>query len=171
MVGQLETVVMRLANLIIKSDGLTTPGETEALHQLQSDLSVALKRTVQAHESRSSSAPTNQAVPQGVRGKPGAQTPDRTTVQRPEMSPEQRFALAMDELNQLIGITAVKETDSIAIELLEAPTSTTIRGTDDDADQSAHGICRKPRHWQDDGCENCRSTSRFDGRLVVRSPR
>ncbi len=110
MVGQLETVVMRLANLIIKSDGLTTPDETESLHKLQSDLSIALNRSVHKQDSRSTPpSQSDQAVPQAVRGKPGTKTPDRTTVQRPELSPEQRFALAMEELNQLIGITAVKE--------------------------------------------------------------
>ncbi len=38
MVGQVETIVARLANLIIKSDGLTTPDETETLRSLQSEL-------------------------------------------------------------------------------------------------------------------------------------
>ncbi len=113
MVGQLETVVMRLANLIIKSDGLTTPEETQVLHRLQADLLQALKPPSPAAGSRADSQRSqdagNQAVPQAMRGRYRGGSADRTTVDMPEKTAEERFALATEELNQLIGISAVKE--------------------------------------------------------------
>lgn len=45
-ISMVETVVMRLANLIAKCDGLTTPEESITLHQLQHEITVALGGTV-----------------------------------------------------------------------------------------------------------------------------
>lgn len=45
-IAMVETVVMRLANLIAKCDGLTTPEESITLHQLQHEITIALGGTV-----------------------------------------------------------------------------------------------------------------------------
>src|SRR5690606_32535105 len=44
-VGNVETVVMRLANLVAKCDGLTTPEESLILHRIHHDLTLALGGT------------------------------------------------------------------------------------------------------------------------------
>lgn len=109
MVGQVETIVARLANLIIKSDGLTTPEETDTLLKLQSDLAAAL-HPEQSDKGKPLSMPDD-GVPVAVPGRSGVSgsAPDRTKVTRPEKSAEERLAEAFAELDSLIGIEAVKE--------------------------------------------------------------
>ncbi|WP_153557679.1 AAA family ATPase [Roseimaritima sediminicola] len=50
-ISHVETVVMRLANLVAKCDGLTTPEETLTLHTLQQDIDLALRGNVAADPS------------------------------------------------------------------------------------------------------------------------
>lgn len=106
MVGQVETIVTRLANLIIKSDGLTTPDETETLLKLQRDLSQVLQPSQPT--GANALAPPGQSV--AIPG-PGGTSPvqDRTTVSYPEKSAAERLAEAFGELDSLIGIESVKE--------------------------------------------------------------
>lgn len=105
MVGQVETIVTRLANLIIKSDGLTTPEETETLLSLQDELA----RVLHPQKDSLPAAPSGQAV--AIPGRSGSLGPiqDRTTVTHPEKSSEERLAEAFAELDSLIGIESVKE--------------------------------------------------------------
>lgn len=121
MVGQVETIVARLANLIIKSDGLTTPDETETLLNLQSELAAALH----PEESRNRGIdveglhrPLNHgALPVAIPGRVNAtshaqgnsKAQDKTTVTHPDKSAEERLAEAFAELDSLIGIESVKE--------------------------------------------------------------
>lgn len=106
MVGQVETIVTRLANLIIKSDGLTTPEETDTLLKLQNELSQVL----QPSQSPAATGPVPLNQPVAIPGRGGTRAvEDRTTVTHPEKSAEQRLAEAFSELDSLIGIESVKE--------------------------------------------------------------
>ncbi|MGV3483986.1 MAG: hypothetical protein ACO1RT_06185, partial [Planctomycetaceae bacterium] len=105
MVGQIETIVTRLANLIIKSDGLTTPEETATLLNLQYDLALALHP--REPEIASTPAPSQPVALPG-RGN-GRAIDDCTRVSYPEKSAAERLAEAYAELDSLVGIESVKE--------------------------------------------------------------
>jgi adenylate kinase family enzyme len=109
MVGQVETIVARLSNLIIKSDGLTTPDETDTLLKLQSDLAAALHPGRTGKDSPLSMPDDGVSVSVPGRGGVGGAVQDRTKVTKPEKSAEERLAEAFAELDSLIGIEAVKE--------------------------------------------------------------
>jgi len=104
MVGQVETIVTRLANLIIKSDGLTTPAETNTLLRIQEELGRVLRP-----QQGSSGGSLSQTV--AIPGRSGSLGPvhDRTTITHPEKSNDERLAEAFAELDSLIGIESVKE--------------------------------------------------------------
>ena len=104
LVGQVETIVTRLANLIIKSDGMTSPEETRTLHTIQAELARVLKRA----DSAPLTPPMEQAVAIPGRGS-GPPVANRTTIKHPEKSSEERLAEAYAELDALIGIESVKE--------------------------------------------------------------
>jgi hypothetical protein len=106
MVGQVETIVTRLANLIIKSDGLTTPEETETLLTIQGDLGKVLHSNQPPTPQSLTSA--NQAVAMPGRGS-GGPVQDKTKFSYPEKSAEQRLTEAYAELESLIGLDSVKE--------------------------------------------------------------
>lgn len=102
--SQVETVVMRLANLVAKCDGQTMPEEANALHQLQHDLDAALYPVAtqggaiggkQAHATMQQYAEEQTAPP--------AATPEATEDR------EQRLRAAQTELSSLIGLESVKE--------------------------------------------------------------
>ncbi len=110
MVGQVETIVTRMANLVIKSDGLTTPAETETLRQLQTELTAVLRPSEPPGPSEPlglASIGENVAIP-GRSSRTGPVV-DRTTVTAPEKSAAQRLAEAYAELDSLIGIQSVKD--------------------------------------------------------------
>ncbi len=102
MIGQLETVVMRWANLIVKCDGLTTPEETLTLHDIQRELDRALKRP----EPTGLDAGQAVAIPGAKRGQVRAET---TVVSHPTKSADERLAEALAELDALVGLEGVKE--------------------------------------------------------------
>lgn len=105
MVGQVETIVSRLANLIIKSDGVATADEAQTLLTIQADVAAVLHPPDAPRAQRFASEPVS--VPQG-RSDLGP-TLDRTTITRPEKSEQERLAEAFAELEGLIGIESVKE--------------------------------------------------------------
>ena len=110
--AQVETIVMRLANLVAKCDGQTRPEEATVLHTLQQSIDMALRPA----EPDSVLAP----LP-GLNSSSGAsahkheQATEKESAALPPaqaMTPEERekrLQSAMDELDQLIGLTAVKE--------------------------------------------------------------
>ena len=123
--AQVETVVMRLANLIAKCDGQTMPEEAVALHTLQREIDAALhpaqpEKTVEPLDalpgagrdapvgSRAAAEQTQQAGTPSQRRPSGSAAKDHDDV-RPEKSREQRLAEAMEELDQLVGLDAVKD--------------------------------------------------------------
>jgi len=120
MVSQIETIVSRMANLIAKCDGLTTPEETLALHEIQSEVGRALRKAggstpglpstthrdtqflhSPAEKRKSSADVTAKSVAtSSVRSQKAAE---------PVASPEKRLADAIEELDSLVGLDTVKQ--------------------------------------------------------------
>ena len=111
--AQVETIVMRLANLVAKCDGQTRPEEATVLHTLQQSIDMALRPA----EPDSVLAP----LP-GLGSSSGGASAHRHQQENAEeiaafptaqsMTPEERekrLQSAMDELDQLIGLNAVKD--------------------------------------------------------------
>ncbi len=94
--AQLETVVMRLANLIAKCDGLTMPEESEALHALQRQLDESLYPA------------TSQTQPPGAAGSSNTAEQNAAGAEQ-EASREERLQAATAELGALIGLHGVKQ--------------------------------------------------------------
>jgi AAA+ superfamily predicted ATPase len=105
--AQVETVVMRLANLVAKCDGQTMPEESVTLHTLQREIDMAL------HPAN----PVLAQLPGPVASGSSAtakqyqqQTADGATAQPvSEETREKRLKAALEELDQLIGLDAVKD--------------------------------------------------------------
>lgn len=111
--AQVETVVLRLANLVAKCDGLTMPEEQMALHALQKEIDAALhpanpdqtlaplggQQTARQHETER----------QHQHRQSGA-LPDDDDAGEPvsQQEREKRLKAALDELDELIGLNEVK---------------------------------------------------------------
>jgi tellurite resistance protein len=107
--AQVETIVMRLANLVAKCDGQTMPEEAVALHTLQRDIDMALnparpEQVLAPLTGSGGRATARQQQPQYAHQQADLAPGPATQPER-----EQRLAAAMKELDQLIGLDAVKE--------------------------------------------------------------
>ncbi len=133
-VAQVETVVARLANLIAKCDGLTTPEETLTLHAIQ-DRVGAVFRSVRSTpagrtdatdrlDGRDSFATGEISAREPTEGEtrylrsPGEDDASRTAKRSPAASGSRReppddpivcLAAAMKELDSLVGLEPVKD--------------------------------------------------------------
>ena len=111
--AQVETIVMRLANLVAKCDGQTMPEESIALHTLQRDIDMALHPAnptstlapLRAGSSSGSKATASQQQQEKERKKDEQDRPEEMS----EADREKRLKSALDELDQLIGLETVKE--------------------------------------------------------------
>lgn len=112
--AQVETIVMRLANLVAKCDGQTMPEEAVALHTLQRDIDMALRPAnpdailapLSSGVAKASGKASSQAHQQ--QSLPGAATGPRPEATS-EAEREQRLKSALGELEELIGLASVKE--------------------------------------------------------------
>jgi tellurite resistance protein len=126
-IGELETLVMRVANIVAKADGEVGPAEVAALKSIQDELATHLHpltlaepvtsdaqgQQEQAQESKPSLVPRIQRP--GTRDKAAAKPSSQRTAQavqvqeaEPAPSPE-RLAEALAQLDALIGLDQVKE--------------------------------------------------------------
>jgi AAA+ superfamily predicted ATPase/tellurite resistance protein len=113
--AQVETVVLRLANLVAKCDGQTMPEEQIALHALQNEIDAALhpadpQRTL-AHLRRGKHAnASDRKQQQAESGSTNTNTCEDhdPTEAMSEKDRVQRLAAAMKELDELIGLDQVK---------------------------------------------------------------
>lgn len=132
-ISTVETAVMRLANLVAKCDGLTTPEESITLHQIQHEITVAMGGTApkrptevlphemlpgakqpstnsgqQAANQQTSSFPQRQAHKPSTYSSPSNPKPQQPE-HVPQKSPEERLEEAQAELDRLIGLTMIKD--------------------------------------------------------------
>ncbi|MGB7342694.1 MAG: AAA family ATPase [Pirellulaceae bacterium] len=107
--AQVETIVMRLANLVAKCDGQTMPEESVALHTLQHEIDAALHPAagdatlarLSSSNGKTATAHQQQQATQSLPGEPP----------KPVSEADRRAKLskAMAELETLIGLQNVKE--------------------------------------------------------------
>jgi hypothetical protein len=119
MVGQVETIASRFANLVAKCDGLTTPEETITLHEIRSEISRALRRSSQGSNSHHLGeqdtdflhSPDERAAHPGWSGgaKQASRAANGSELTAPPTDPEQRLADALAELDELVGLDEVKQ--------------------------------------------------------------
>ena len=99
--AKIETIVMRLGNLIAKCDGLTGPEESQALHAIQRQLDEAL------YPQRSQTQPaTSSHETDATRSIHAAE--QNAVAAEQEASREERLRAATAELEELIGLDSVK---------------------------------------------------------------
>jgi len=111
--SQVETIVMRLANLVAKCDGEMLDEESVALHTLQREIDMALYPA----NPQAVLAPSNPSSEGAKGGKASAQQKKQDRQQAKSVKPvepiseaerERRLKVAMQELDELIGLDAVK---------------------------------------------------------------
>jgi tellurite resistance protein len=108
--AQVETIVMRLANLVAKCDGQTMPEESVALHNLQRDIDGALY-PANPSKTLATLRPKNSGPEGSASAKAYAQQQAVASEPIATPSPEDRdaqLATALAELETLVGIDAVK---------------------------------------------------------------
>jgi len=107
--AQVDTIVMRLANLVAKCDGQTIPEESVALHTLQREIDMALHpaNPALAQLPGPVSAGPNASAQQHQQQTAGGATTPPAPVS--EETREKRLKSALEELDQLIGLDAVKD--------------------------------------------------------------
>ncbi len=106
---QVETIAMRLGNLVAKCDGVLRPEEETALHTMQQAIDMALRPAhpdqVLAPLSGDKEAHSAQAQQQEQQ----EEAPPPRTSAETDLSREERLSQALKELDELIGLDSVKE--------------------------------------------------------------
>ena len=106
---QVETIAMRLGNLVAKCDGVLRPEEETALHTMQQAIDMALRPAhpdqVLAPLSGDKEAHSAQAQQQEQQ----EEAPPPRTSAETDLSREERLSQALKELDKLIGLDSVKE--------------------------------------------------------------
>ncbi len=105
--SQVETVVMRLANLVAKCDGQLMPEESVALHTLQRQIDMALHPA----DPQRDLPPLNKSKRENLQQarEPRVQNSATSNAGLTETQRQQRLQTAISELDGLIGLSAVKD--------------------------------------------------------------
>lgn len=107
--SQVETIVMRLANLVAKCDGQTMPEEAVALHTLQRNIDMALHPADPQATLAQLSPGVSGSSAQARKYQQQGATADQSVEPISEADREQRLKSALKELESLIGLDIVKE--------------------------------------------------------------
>ncbi|QDT06103.1 Stage V sporulation protein K [Rubripirellula lacrimiformis] len=108
--AHVETIVMRLANLVAKCDGQTMPEESVALHALQRDIDAALhpanpdSTLAPLSNGSSASAQSQQTAQQQAYAQSGGAAPNALS----QADRDEQLRAAMVELTLLVGLGGVK---------------------------------------------------------------
>ncbi|MEM9588998.1 MAG: AAA family ATPase [Planctomycetota bacterium] len=107
--AQVETVVLRMANLVAKCDGQTMPEEAVALHSLQQQIDMALNPA--KPESVLAPLKLTSQGPQATQSQHAQQHagPPPAPQAMSDQQRQQRLTAAMEELDSLIGLKEVKQ--------------------------------------------------------------
>ena len=113
-IGELETIVMRTANLVAKADGMPGEAETRMLYSIQDALTRHLRgipldepgRHEMAYALGTEAVQTVQAESQAVRRQ--CDLPSDPAADAPKKTPEQVLQETLAQLDNLIGLDNVK---------------------------------------------------------------
>ena len=113
-VGELETLVMRIANLVVAADGTCSVGERHFLRDLQAELDRHLYRlpfeeSVGHEESRRREHQAIDAMPQDAKEVRDLCEIPATRDELPPPSPAEQLQNALKKLDALIGMENIKE--------------------------------------------------------------
>ena len=123
-IGDLITIVMRLANLVAKADGTVSPEETNHLRSLQRELETHLvpipidepgkhedARQIGSQAIQQSRTETSQLRSEASRGRPSAmEAKEEKTAQKVDQEELERLlAEAKKNLERMVGLSAVKK--------------------------------------------------------------
>ncbi len=114
-VGQLKTIVLRIANIVAKVDGQVHPKEADTLREIQRELDEwlgepTLDEPGQHEAAHSAAQAAVQEVYAEAATEPPRGEPKRTKVAAAkQLSPEQRLAESLAELDELTGLAVVKD--------------------------------------------------------------
>jgi tellurite resistance protein len=112
---ELQTVVMRLANLVAKADGTLQPEEERQLQWIQAELKRVLERVPLASQPPEHTAvalDTHKRLQQVALAIPGLQTRDRVQTKeqvKTATNPRESVEQALAELDELIGLSEIKQ--------------------------------------------------------------
>ena len=106
---QVETVVMRLANLVAKCDGQTMPEESIALHTLQREIDMALYPANPSEVLADLSCSSGKAQATAKQYEQAGATNGTAVNEETKADRAERLSRAMAELDELIGLDAVKK--------------------------------------------------------------
>ncbi len=111
--GQLQTVVMRMANLVAKANGTISPEELRQLRWIQSEMRRLLEPIPLAGDEKEKTEPSGKLAYArasfDVSAAPGAEDVKRPPVEIEEKSPEERLKEGMADLDSLIGLKTIKD--------------------------------------------------------------
>jgi tellurite resistance protein len=112
-IAPLETLIVRIANLVAKADGQFTAGELSGLRQIQHEVEVCLRRADDGGLTGITPVPSNGSAGQQVQLQDinleeelALAEPIESDAEQP--SPEVRLAEAMKKLDGLVGLPQVK---------------------------------------------------------------
>ena len=105
--SHVQTMVMRLANLVVKCDGQSMPQEAEALHKFQAELDAALYPPVKTEPNKSKSTQGRYATQSAGPAIDDLELVDDVALETAER--EKRLKASLAQLDQLIGLESVKE--------------------------------------------------------------
>ncbi|WP_425614611.1 AAA family ATPase [Anatilimnocola sp. NA78] len=122
-VGELETIVMRLANLTAKADGVVSPVEAGMLRTIQGEIDRHLKlmpiddvlEDPSAHSTPRQRDRLANSQPIIV----GASSTPVKQLEQPPGTPQEQIAAALAELDALIGLAAIKQEVRTLVNVLQ----------------------------------------------------
>ena len=159
--AELNTCVMRIANLIVKADSHVLPTEAARLRSLQATLEKILRvsdpgagtaapRVAQAGQQVAQRLPPRpQDQCRTESGRPATADSAKKSSE-PQKSPHELFNEAADELNHLIGLKEIKARDQEPGEFPEGAKGAANTRVAADRDQSAHAVLGQSGDGQDD---------------------
>jgi hypothetical protein len=156
-IDQIQTVVLRIANLVAKADGRLSPEEARQLEWIQAELKRVLVRLPLADDETKEIV--KPAGAQQLKEKPfdlgGPSLPNnlkpRKTVQLESATPQQVLDETLAELDGLIGLESIKQEVRGLINFLKMEKARQQFGLPPDPDHAAFRLHRQSGHRQDHG--------------------
>ena len=160
-IGQLETIVIRFANLVAKADDRLRPSEARVLHSLQDELDLHLRAIpFDEHDHQAAQRCGTQAVAdlragaQQLREQCELDTGQPPPVPHAPSAEGPSLEEATAELERLIGMQPVKQEVESLTNYILLQRRRAEAGAARNQPEPAHRLHRESRHGKDDGCQD-----------------